>query len=70
LMVIPMKNQFEQQCNAAALKAMGVPVIKSLKKKHIETIEKWTVSGKNIAVNYPDETEKILQDVLKIYWKD
>ena len=33
LMVIPMKGQYEQQCNAAALETMGVPVIKSLKKK-------------------------------------
>ena len=33
LMVIPMKGQYEQQCNAAALKEMGVPVIKNLKEK-------------------------------------
>jgi len=26
-MVIPMKKQFEQQCNAEALKEVGVPVI-------------------------------------------
>lgn len=32
LMVIPMKNQYEQHYNAAALMAMGIPVIKSLKK--------------------------------------
>src|SRR5690606_40225251 len=31
LMVVPMKGQFEQQCNAAALKTMGVPVIRKLK---------------------------------------
>lgn len=35
LLVIPMKTQYEQQCNAAALKAMGVPVVKSLKKNTI-----------------------------------
>lgn len=70
LMVIPMRNQFEQQCNAAALKAIGVPVIKSLKKKHVETIQKWTISGENIVVNYPDETEKILESILQLYWQD
>lgn len=70
LMVIPMRNQFEQQCNAAALKAIGVPVIKSLKKKHVDTIQEWTMSGKNIAVNYPDETEKILESILQLYWQD
>ena len=34
LLVIPMKNQFEQHCNAAALKQLGVPILKSLKKKY------------------------------------
>lgn len=70
LMVIPMKNQFEQQCNAAALKAMGVPVIKSLRKKHIDTIAEWTKTQHKIEVNYPDETEQILLDILKKYWRD
>lgn len=38
LMVIPIKGQYEQQCNVAALKEMGVPVIKSLKTKHVEKV--------------------------------
>mgnify|MGYP003653144568 FL=1 len=37
-MVIPIKGQYEQQCNVAALKEMGVPVIKSLKTKHVEKV--------------------------------
>ena len=36
---IPIRAQYEQQCNAAALKEMGVPVIKSLKKKHAGKIK-------------------------------
>ncbi len=65
LLVIPMKGQYEQQCNAAALKKMGVPVIKSLKKKHISTIQNWLDSSQKILVNYPDETEKIINNILK-----
>lgn len=34
LLVIPMKGQYEQQCNAASLSELGVVVIKSLKKKN------------------------------------
>jgi uncharacterized protein (TIGR00661 family) len=60
LMVIPMKNQYEQQCNAAALKAMGVPVIKSLKPKHHHHIQAWLESKKRVTVYYPDITEKII----------
>jgi len=64
LMVIPMKTQFEQQCNAAALKQMGVPVIKSLKKKHIDKIRTWLQSAQNIIVDYPDNTACILKEIL------
>jgi len=66
LMVIPMKGQYEQQCNAAALEEMGIPVIKSLKKKHLKKIEEWVLNGKIIPVNYPDMTEGILNDIISI----
>jgi uncharacterized protein (TIGR00661 family) len=65
LLVIPMKGQYEQQCNAAALEAMGVPVIKSLKEKHLEKIKAWTGSKLIISVNYPNITEKIINDIIK-----
>lgn len=64
LMVIPMKRQFEQQCNAAALQEMGVPVIKSLKEKHLDKIRKWIEKDERVEVNYPDETEEILNRVI------
>ncbi len=65
LMVIPMKGQYEQQCNAAALKDMGVPVIKSLKKRNLQKIIDWVSNGKIIPVNYPDLTEGILKDIIE-----
>ena len=65
LMVIPMKTQYEQQLNAAALKQMGVPVIKSLKPKHDEIILDWIKNGKVIAVDYPDTTQQTLDLVFK-----
>jgi uncharacterized protein (TIGR00661 family) len=67
LMVIPMKGQYEQQCNASALKRMGVPVIRSLKEKHADKIEAWLNSGKVVAVNYPDETAYIIDKLLEQY---
>ena len=60
LMAIPMKGQYEQQCNAAALATMGVPVIKSLKKKHLDKIKEWVIGKQFIPVNYPNSTERIL----------
>lgn len=67
LMVIPMKGQYEQQCNAAALKKMGVPVLKSLKTKHLDKIKSWIKSKDTITVSYPNITEKIITAILKNY---
>jgi len=64
LLVIPMKGQYEQHCNAAALSLLGVPVIKSLKKKHNDIIENWLLSDKRVEVDYPDITERILEQIL------
>lgn len=60
LLVIPMKNQYEQQLNAAALKTMGIPVIKSLKPKYEPIISDWLQNGKIIPVDYPDMTQIIV----------
>ncbi|MFD0750125.1 glycosyltransferase family protein [Mucilaginibacter calamicampi] len=65
LLVIPMKNQYEQQLNAAALKDMGVPVIKSLKPKHSETILNWLNNGTPIKVDYADNTREILEMIFR-----
>ncbi|MBK9015126.1 MAG: glycosyl transferase [Saprospiraceae bacterium] len=65
LMVIPMKGQYEQQCNAAALKKMGVPVIKSLRKKYCEVIEEWLSDPSIVLADYPDQTEAILRMVVE-----
>jgi uncharacterized protein (TIGR00661 family) len=65
LLVIPMKGQYEQQCNAAALKTMGVPVLKKLKRKNIEKIKEWVNSDFRIEINYPDITEKIINYIFE-----
>lgn len=67
LMVIPMKGQYEQQCNAAALEKMGVPVLKKLRASHIKKIEKWTKTGKTIPVDFPDITGKIIDQIFDNY---
>lgn len=64
LLVIPMKGQYEQQCNAMALKEMGVIVLKSLKHKHLNKIKNWIIEPKTIHVNYPDLTETIINRII------
>ena len=65
LMVIPMKGQYEQQCNAAALQEMGVPVLKSLKLKHLSKVLDWIESSEIISVDYPDITDDIVNRLLQ-----
>ncbi|MEO6549781.1 MAG: glycosyltransferase family protein [Ferruginibacter sp.] len=64
LLVVPMKGQYEQQCNAAALKKMGVPVLKSFKLKHIDKIKNWIEKSSVIPVDYPDNTKEIVNKVI------
>ena len=65
LLVVPMKGQYEQQCNAAALKKMGVPVLKKVKKKSLNRIEKWLDDGEAIEVEYPKVAEKAVARLMK-----
>ncbi|MEP1983279.1 MAG: glycosyltransferase family protein, partial [Maribacter dokdonensis] len=65
LMVVPMKGQYEQQCNAAALADMGVPVIKSLKTKHLPKLQHWLDTETIVPVDYPDITDQIVSQLLE-----
>src|SRR5690606_19403558 len=64
LMVIPMKNQYEQQLNAAALKDMGVSVIKGLKDKYDMVIASWLENERRVRVDYPDITAEIINRII------
>jgi len=64
LLVVPMKNQYEQQLNAAALSQMGVPVIKNLKDKFDLVIHNWIANNKIIDVDYPDMTQDIIDQIV------
>jgi uncharacterized protein (TIGR00661 family) len=66
LLVVPMKGQYEQHYNAAALKQMGVPVLKKVKKKHFEKIEAWLDSDDRIAVDYTNIAEEAVQRAINI----
>lgn len=67
LIVIPMKNQYEQQCNAFLLNSMGVPNIKSLKKKHYDKLADWLQEDSVPTVDLKDETEFLVKKMLEDY---
>lgn len=61
LFAIPIKNQYEQACNAAALASMGVPVAHQLDRDSIERIAHWARDYEPVKINYPDQTKAIIQ---------
>ena len=65
LLVIPMKTQYEQHCNAAMLKSMGVPVMKKLKEKHMDKLDDWLNDNEIVEVNYPDITKQIIDTIVE-----
>lgn len=64
LLSVPMKNQYEQQCNALALEQLGVPVIWH-ESEFSKKLNLWLNDETIISVNYPDETEKILENLIR-----
>ncbi|MGB6037050.1 MAG: glycosyltransferase family protein [Cryomorphaceae bacterium] len=65
LMVIPMKGQYEQRCNAHALSQMGIPVVKSLKRKWHDAIREWVKRDVSMRIHYSDHTDQTVAGMLK-----
>lgn len=66
LMVVPMQMQYEQQCNAVALKKMGVPRIKKLKKSSLKKIEAWLSKEKSVEVSFEDVAGAAVERALSL----
>lgn len=66
LLVIPMKSQFEQHCNAAALVKLGVPVVKKMKKKNLDQIREWIETTSIVNVDYPNITEAAVAEAMRL----
>ncbi len=67
LLVVPMKTQYEQHCNAAALKKLGVPVLKKVKKKTIKRIEQWIEESKPLDIEFPDIAGEAVEHLISKY---
>lgn len=70
LLVIPMKGQYEQQCNAFALKQLGVPVIKKFRNKNLDKIRSWIESEYKTKIDYPDITKEMISRIFETHVQD
>ncbi len=67
IMVIPMKGQYEQQCNAEALSRLGIPVIPALSSKYYSCVEEWVNAAADVDFTFPPDTaraavQKLMED--------
>lgn len=68
LVVIPLKGQFEQICNAHCLKLLGISVVNSLNSCETLSIQRWIDEPNCIVeLNYKDCTDAIAQRINFIY---
>ncbi|MBP3192330.1 glycosyltransferase family protein [Natronogracilivirga saccharolytica] len=67
LLVIPMRGQYEQWCNAAALQKMGVPVIEYIGDRFCRQLSNWLSTALSLRIRFPDLTGEIAENVLDRY---
>jgi uncharacterized protein (TIGR00661 family) len=67
LLVAPMKFQYEQQCNAYALKQFGLPVIWASNRDWLKVIKKWVEEEQVHQFHFPDETAAVIDKVVGQY---
>lgn len=65
LMVIPMNGQYEQQCNAEALKQMGISVVNEIDNQFTARIKEWLDSSEPIRIQYPDQSDDIIKSIME-----
>jgi len=67
LLVAPMRFQYEQQCNAYALKQLGLPVIWGSNKNWLPILKEFVNNPQEHQFNFPDETAAIIDNMVKSF---
>ncbi|MFZ6052115.1 glycosyltransferase family protein [Halocola ammonii] len=68
LLVIPIKGQYEQQCNAEALSQLGVDVIENFNTTNAKlTISRWLVSSAVAPLSFPEELPRVTHKIFEDY---
>jgi uncharacterized protein (TIGR00661 family) len=65
LFCIPITMQYEQYCNGAALKQLGVPVVYQEDPTLDTQLENWINAPWKISVNYPDNASMLVEKIVR-----
>ncbi len=63
VMALPIRGQYEQLCNAKALKEMGITVVKKINEKFPLKLHHWIENVKALQIAYPDQTEELIHHI-------
>jgi uncharacterized protein (TIGR00661 family) len=64
IMALPVRGQYEQQCNAAALERLGVKTIKELSNNFEIDFKEWLTNSQQINITYTKNTEAIVKTMM------
>lgn len=64
LLVIPMKGQYEQLANAAALEKIGIPVLMKISPTTATYLHDWLLSKPIFNISYPDQTDDVIRRIM------
>jgi uncharacterized protein (TIGR00661 family) len=67
LLVAPMRFQYEQQCNAYALKQLGLPVLWGSNKNWLPILNQFVNEPQQHQFSFPNETEQIIDKVVNTF---
>lgn len=61
---VPMLNQYEQICNAEAMKDLGITVVKKIGDDFVSKIKSWINYACPVNVSYLDQTSSIIEGIV------
>jgi uncharacterized protein (TIGR00661 family) len=70
LLVIPIKNQYEQICNAVALEEMGARAIYDIKPDFVDQLRDWIKNGKVVQLHEICDEQKLVQKIIEVGKKE
>ncbi len=65
MLVIPMKDQFEQKCNAEALKPYGIRSIDRVDDSLPKHVSEWLATSEAVRIDFPDQTREIVEHMFE-----
>jgi len=66
MIIIPIKGQYEQQCNAAALMKMGIPCLERAGEELIQLLPHWIESPPLFRIDYSGSVPKSIESLMNI----